>query len=40
MRQWIAALTSPVVAISVNTYFWSKSAERDVTLTSLSADLL
>ena len=32
--------TAPVVAIPVNPYFWSKSAEHDVTLTSLTADLL
>ena len=32
--------TAPVAAIPVNPYFWSKSVEYDVTLTSLTADLL
>ena len=32
--------TAPVAVIPVNLYFGSKSAEHDVTLTSLTADLL
>ena len=32
--------TAPVAAIPVNPYFLSKSAEHDVTLTSLTADIL
>ena len=31
--------TAPVAAIPVNPYFWSKSAEHDVTLTSFVAEL-
>ena len=31
---------APVAMISVNPFCWSKSAEHDVTLTSLTADLL
>ena len=32
--------TAPLVTFPVNPYCWSKSAEHDVTLTSLTADLL
>ena len=32
--------TAPVAAIPVNPFCWSKSAKHDVTLTSLTADLL
>ena len=32
--------TAAVAAIPANPYFWSKSAEHDVTLTSLTVDLL
>ena len=32
--------TAPMGAIPVNPYFWSKSTEHDVTLTSLTADIL
>ena len=31
--------TAPVAAIPVNPYFWSKSAEHEVTLTSFVAEL-
>ena len=32
--------TAPVAAIPVNPFCWSKSAKHDVTMTSLTADLL
>ena len=41
ISQLIVALkTAPVAAIPVNPFCWSKSAKHDVTLTSLTADLL
>ena len=37
-RAWVIA--APVAVIPVNTFCWSKSAEHDVTVTSLTVDPL